>query len=561
MNYKHEIAKLINIDGFSVEDIESLITFPKDSSMGDYALPCFKFAKTLHKAPVIIANELKDTIPSSDMIDKVDSVAGYLNFTISKVPFIKETIDKIATEKENYGSSTLGSGKTICIDYSSINIAKPFHIGHLSTTVIGAALYRIYKFLGYNTVGINHLGDWGTQFGKLIVAYKLWGDKQKIENDGIRALLEIYVKFHTEAEKDDSLNDEARAWFKKIEDGDTEALGLFEWFKDITLKEVSRVYKRLDIKFDSYNGESFYNDKMQPILDEIEEKGLSKKSEGATIVDLEEYGMAPCLLKKADGATLYATRDLAAAFYRKKTYDFDKCLYVVAYQQNLHFRQWFKVVELMGYPWAKDLIHVAFGMVSLEGAALSTRKGNVVFLEEVLDNAVSKAYSIICEKNANLDNKEQIAEEVGVGAVVFSALSNNRIKDISFSYDKVLNFDGETAPYIQYTHARCCSVLEKGNMGSEIDYNGLNNEEAFELVKLLERFPQIIEDSASKNEPSMVTRHIVSVAQAYNKFYINHRIIDQPEGIKNARLLLTACTKDVIKTGLGLIGIKAPTKM
>ncbi len=561
MNYKHEIAKLINIEGFSTEDIENLITFPKDSSMGDYALPCFKFSKVLRKAPVIIANELKDTIPNSELIEKVESVAGYLNFTMSKVPFIKETLEKINTEKENYGSSTLGNGKTICIDYSSINIAKPFHIGHLSTTVIGAALYRIYKFLGYNTVGINHLGDWGTQFGKLIVAYKLWGDKEKIEKNGIRALLEIYVKFHTEAEKNDSLNDEARAWFKKIEDGDQEALGLFEWFKDITLKEVSRVYKRLDIKFDSYNGESFYNDKMQPILDEIEEKGLSKKSEGATIVDLEEYGMAPCLLKKADGATLYATRDLAAAFYRKKTYDFDKCLYVVAYQQNLHFKQWFKVVELMGYPWAKDLIHVAFGMVSLEGASLSTRKGNVVFLEEVLDNAVKKAYGIICEKNANLENKEQIAEEVGVGAVVFSALSNNRIKDISFSYDKVLNFDGETAPYIQYTHARCCSVLEKGNMGSEIDYKGLANDEAFELVKLLERFPQIIEDSANKNEPSMVTRHIISIAQAYNKFYINHRIIDQPEGIKNARLLLTACTKDVIKTGLNLIGIKAPTKM
>lgn len=561
MNYKHEIAKLINIEGVSKEEIEKLITFPKDSSMGDYSLPCFKFSKVLKKAPVIIANELKDSIEKTEIIDKVESVAGYLNFTINKTGFIKQTIDKVCELGENYGSSDIGNGKTVCIDYSSINIAKPFHIGHLSTTVIGAALYRIYKFLGYNTVGINHLGDWGTQFGKLIVAYKLWGNKEEIESRGIRALLEIYVKFHAEAEKNDSLNDEARAWFKKIEDGDQEALSLFGWFKDITLKEVSRIYDRLDIQFDSYNGESFYNDKMQPILDEIEQKGLSKTSEGAMIVDLEEYGMAPCLLKKADGATLYATRDLAAAFYRKNTYDFDKCLYVVAYQQNLHFKQWFKVVELMGYNWAKDLVHVAFGMVSLEGASLSTRKGNVVFLEEVLNTAVEKAYNIICEKNNGLENKEQIAEEVGVGAVVFSALSNNRIKDISFSYDKVLNFDGETAPYIQYTHARCCSVLEKGEIGSEIDYSAINNDEAVELIKLIDRFPQIVKDSAEKYEPSMVTRHIILIAQAYNKFYINHRILNQPEAVKNARMLLTKCTKDVIKTGLALIGIKAPTKM
>lgn len=561
MDYKKEIAKLIKIEGVSKEEIESLIVFPKDSAMGDYALPCFKFSKMLRKSPVMIADELKSKVELNDVITKVESVAGYLNFTINKKDFIVKTLNNVSETGENYGRSDLGKGKTVCIDYSSINIAKPFHIGHLSTTVIGAALYRIYKFLGYNTVGINHLGDWGTQFGKLIVAYKLWGDKKKIEENGIKALLEIYVKFHDEAEKNDALNDEARAWFKKIEDGNEEALELFNWFKAITLKEVQRVYDRLDVTFDSYNGESFYNDKMEPVLDEIEEKGLAKISEGATIVDLEEYGMPPCLLKKADGATLYATRDLAAAFYRKKTYDFDKCLYVVAYQQNLHFKQWFKVVELMGYPWAKDLIHVAFGMVSLEGSSLSTRKGNVVFLEEVLDNAVKKAYDIICDKNNDLQNKEEIAEEVGVGAVVFSALSNNRIKDISFSYDKVLNFDGETAPYVQYTHARCCSVLEKCEITSEIDYEGVNNPEAFELCKLLDRYPDIIKDASEKYEPSMVTRQIIDISQAYNKFYINHRIIDQPEGIRNARLLLTKAVKDVIKSGLGLIGIKAPSKM
>lgn len=562
MDYKKEIAKLINIDGISNQEIESLITFPKDSGLGDYCLPCFKFAKLMKKSPVEIADGLKHSVKPSEYIDKVDSVSGYLNFTINKTVFIKETVERIAAAKSDYGKSDEGKGKTICIDYSSINIAKPFHIGHLSTTVIGAALYRIYKFLGYNTIGINHLGDWGTQFGKLIVAYKLWGNKEKIESDGIKAMLEIYVKFHEEAEKDDSLNDLARAWFKRIEDSDEEALELFEWFKAITLKEVQRVYDRLDITFDSYNGESFYNDKMEPILKEIESKGLAKISNGALIVDLEPYGMPPCLLKKADGATLYATRDLAAAFYRKKTYDFDKCLYVVAYQQNLHFKQWFKVVELMGYPWAKNLIHVAFGMVSLEGSSLSTRKGNVVFLEEVLDNAVKKAYDIICEKNNGLINKEEIAEQVGVGAVVFSALANSRIKDISFSYDKVLNFDGETAPYIQYTHARCCSVLTRvAFCDGETDYQGLTNDEAFELIKLLDRYPKVLADAAEKYEPSILTRYLIDVSQAYNRFYINHRIIDSPIAVRNARLKLTDCVREIISKGLGLLGIKSPNRM
>lgn len=380
MDYKKEIAKLIQIDGVCAEEIEALITIPKEAEKGDYCLPCFRFSKLLKKPPMAIADELASSISADGLIRSVESVAGYLNFKLDKNLYNRQVLEKVLSEGEAFGSSDMGKGKTVCLDYSSINIAKPFHIGHLSTTVIGAALYRLYKFLGYNAVGINHLGDWGTQFGKLIVAYKLWGDKKDIEKRGVSALLEIYVRFHKEAEADNSLNEQARHWFKKIEDGDAEATELFVWFKDITLKEVSKTYKRLRIDFDSYNGESFYNDKMQPVIDELNQKGLLKDSEGAKVVSLDEFNMPPCLIVKADGATLYATRDLAAAFYRKKTYDFYKCLYVVAYQQNLHFRQWFKVVELMGYDWYKDLEHIAFGMVSMEdGGAIKTQKGKSFF--------------------------------------------------------------------------------------------------------------------------------------------------------------------------------------
>lgn len=376
---------------------------------------------------------------------------------------VSAAVREILEKGEDYGRSNVGAGKTVCIDYSSINIAKPFHIGHLSTTVIGSSLYKIFNFLGYRSVGINHLGDYGTQFGKLIVAYKRWGDRETVERENIREMLRLYVHFHEEAEKDPALDEEARHWFKRIEDKDPEALELFEWFKELTLKEVAKVYELLGVTFDSYAGESFYNDKMQPVLDELESKGLLTVSEGAKVVDLEAYGMPPCLLVKADGATLYATRDIAAAFYRKKTYDFDQCLYVVAYQQNLHFKQFFKVIELMGYEWAKDLKHVAFGMVSMEGGSMSTRKGKVIFLEEVLSRCIEKALAIITEKNPSLKDKESIAKDVGVGAVIFSTLSANRIKDITFSYDRVLNFEGETGPYVQYTYARCNSVMGKAD--------------------------------------------------------------------------------------------------
>lgn len=559
MDYKIQIADLININGIDKQEIIDNITSPKESGMGDFTLPCFKFSKILRKSPNIIAVELEKSIPLPEFLDRIEAVNGYLNFYLNNNYFLYQSVNTILDQSDRYGSSNIGQGKTICIDYSSVNIAKPFHIGHLSTTVIGAALYRIYQALGYNVVGINHLGDWGTQFGKLIVAYKKWGNKAAIEKDGIKELLRLYVKFHDEAEKDATLLDNGREWFRKIENGDTEAYEIFDYFKVITLAEVNRVYDRLDIKFDSYAGESFYNDKMTPIIQELEEKKLLIESEGAKVVMLE--GMAPCLLMKADGATLYATRDMAAAFYRKKTYNFDQCLYVVAYQQNLHFKQWFEVIRLMGYEWYNDLKHIAFGMVSLEDGTLSTRRGKVVFLEEVLDKAVIKCKKIIEDKNPDLINKAEVAEQIGVGAVVFSALINNRIKDIVFSYDKVLNFDGETGPYVQYTHARCNSVLNKAEIGATVDWTGIANPEAAELIRYLARYPEVVEAAATKYEPSLITRHIVNIAQLFNKFYYEHRIADGEEAICNARLKLTLAVKTVIANGLRLLGIKAPDKM
>lgn len=563
MDYKKYISQIINLQGVSQEEILEYIIIPPENDKGDYSLPCFKFSKTLKKSPVIIANELAQSIKPCQVIQRAEAVNGYLNIFINKDFFIKDTIEEILSAN-NYGASREGEGKTVCIDYSSVNIAKPFHIGHLSTTVIGGALYRIYNYLGYKAIGINHLGDWGTQFGKLISAYKRWSSLEDINSGGINEMLRIYVKFHQEAESNPSLDEEARGYFKKIEDNDAEATEIFTLFKDITLKEVKRIYNRLDIEFDYYSGESFYNDKMDAVLNELESKNLLSQSEGAKIVDLDKYGMPPCLILKADGATLYATRDIAAAFYRKKTFDFYKCLYVVAYQQNLHFNQFFKVIELMGYPWASDLEHVAFGMVSLEeGGAMSTRKGNLVLLEDVLNRCVEKSYQIISQKNPNLENKKEIAEVVGTGAVVFSALINNRIKDIVFSYDKVLNFDGETGPYIQYTCVRANSVLEKAqNLDDikEISYSNLNDIE-YELIKLSERYKQILKDVITKNEPSYLTRHLIEIAKCFNKFYFECKILSEEEGIKNRRLLITKAVLKVVRSGLSLLGIKVPDKM
>lgn len=560
--FEKDIATALAIDGLSVQDIAAALEIPKESKMGDLCLPCFKFSRAMKIAPPAIAQKLLPCIDGLDFVEKTEVVGGYLNIFFNRSAVAKGIAD-IAAADNRVGASNEGAGKTICIDYSSVNIAKPFHIGHLSTTVIGGALYRIFEHLGYNVVGINHLGDWGTQFGKLIVATRKWSSLEEVAQNDEYFLNSLYVRYHKEVESNPDMDDEARAWFKRIEDGDREATAYFDVYKKITMSAVGKVYDRLKIKFDSYAGESFYNDKMQPCLDILREKNLLVESDGAQVVNLEQWNMPPCLLVKADGATLYATRDIAAAYYRKNTYDFYKCLYVVAYQQNLHFKQLFKVLELMDFAGKDDVEHIAFGMVSLEDGAMSTRGGKVVWLQEVLDKAVAKAAAIIEEKNTDLQDKAAVAESVGVGAVVFSALWNNRIKDIVFSFDKVLNFDGETAPYVQYTYARCASTLRKGG---DIDFNNLDlsaitTDEGYEVIKSLLAFSDSVRQAAKLREPCSVTRHIVDLAEKFNRFYIKHRILVDDSSVKNARLLLTQAVANTIKTGLGLLGIDAPAQM
>ena len=560
MDYKKYIAEKINVEGVPCEEIEASIALPPNTEMGDYALPCFKFAKVMRKSPVAIAEELAKTVKADEIIADITAVNGYLNFKINKLGLAKETLGIIEKLGAVYGSSSLGAGKTVCIDYSSVNIAKPFHIGHLSTTVLGGALYKIFTFLGYKVVGINHLGDYGTQFGKLICAYKHWGDKNQVEEGGIHAINDLYVRFNTEATEE--MEAEAREYFRLIESGDKEANEIFEWFKSLTLAYVNKIYDRLGVKFDSYNGESFYLDKMQPVIDELTAKGLLVESEGAKVVDLVKYGMSPCLILRSDGASLYATRDLAAAYYRKNTYDFYKCLYVVAYQQNLHFKQVFKVLELLGKDWAKDMIHVAYGMVSLEDGAMSTRKGKVVWLEDVIERCVEKAYAVIDEKNPALENKRDIAEKVGVGSVIFGALYNNKIKDITFSYDKVLSFEGETGVYCQYTCARANSVLSKAEGVALKDSvpDELQAEE-YEVIKTLASFPDEVKEAAEKYEPSIIARYAVELAQKFNKFYFDCKILTADEPNKSFRLRLTKATLQTLTNALSLLGIGVPDKM
>lgn len=564
MNFKDIISEILKSDEIKKEDIFSALAPTPSLDKGDVCLPCFKFAKILRKSPQAIAGEFKEKTDSSSqpLIGKTAVEGGYLNIFFNRAFAVKEMVTAFS-QNGGVTKPKPKNGKTVCIDYSSVNIAKPFHIGHLLTTVIGGSLYRIFNYLGYNAVGINHLGDWGTQFGKMIVAYLNWGDDLDIEKRGVRALLDLYVRFHSEAEKDESLEAEGRAWFKKIEDGDSRALEIFNKFKDITLKEVKRVYDRLGVKFDSYAGESFYNDKMQPVIDELKAKNLLTESEGAMVVDLEKYGMPPCLILKSDGATLYATRDLAAAVYRKQHYDFYKNLYVVAYQQNLHFKQVFKVLELMGKTWASDCVHVPFGMVSLEGqGALSTRKGNVVFLDDVLNEAVEKAAKVIEGKNPELEDKQKIASDVGVGAVIFGALSSGRIKDLVFSIDKALSFEGETAPYLQYTHARCRSVLSRAGVSDgKIDYDVLTDDDSFTLVRLLSSFDDVVSDAAAKYEPSVVSRYLLDLAAVFNRFYLNCRIIGEKPDVMYTRLLITRYVAEALKEGLKLLLINAPDRM
>lgn len=565
MDFKEQIALLIsNVTDLEKDEILNLIEIP-NSDMGDFAFPCFKLAKTMKKAPNIIASELAEKIEKKEFIDNIQVVNAYINFYVSKSIYVEKVLTNVLNEKDNFGNSNMGNDKTVIIDYSSPNIAKPFHIGHLRSTVIGNSLYKIYKKLGYNVVGINHLGDWGTQFGKLIVAYKKWGNKELVEKDDIKELSKIYVKFHEESEKDKSLEDEARLWLVKMQEGDKEALDLWKWFCDISMKEFERVYKMLNISFDSYAGESFYNDKMQPVVDELFEKNILVESEGAKIVDLEPYNMPPCLILRSDGGTLYPTRDIAAAFYRKKEYNFEKCLYITALDQNLHFAQWFKVIDLMGYEWAKDLVHIPFGLVSLNDGKLSTRKGHVVLMEDILNHAIEKTKNIIEEKNPNLENKEEIAKDVGIGAVIFNDLFNSRVKNVVFDLERMLNFQGETGPYVQYTHARACSILEKENFNEDllknIDYSLICDEYSFELVKTLSQYPDKIVDASNKYEPFIITRHLVNVCQAFNKFYDENNIKNSEADLKNARLALVYATKTIIANGLYLLGINAPEKM
>ena len=563
MPFRHSIAAALAPRlGMAADTIEAMLETPPQPELGDYALPCFPFAKILRRNPAAIATELASE-PLPEGMVKAEATGGYANFFADRTLFAKKVLEKVEEEGAQYGARDMGEGRVVCIDYSSINIAKPFHIGHLSSTAIGHALYNLYNFMGYKSVGINHLGDWGTQFGKLLAAYELWGDGVDIEAGGVDAMLALYVRFHEEAEKDASLEDVARSWFKRIEDGDKKAIALFTRFKEATIREVMRIYDLLGVRFDSYAGESFYNDKMQPVVDELREKGLLVESDGAQIVDLSDADMPPCMILRSDGATLYATRDIAAAFYRKKAYDFAKCLYVVAYQQNLHFCQWFKVVEKMGYAWAKDLEHVNFGMVSLaDGGTLSTRRGNVVKLEDVLNSAMEQARCIMEEKSPELEDKDEVARQVGIGAVVFGVLYNARIKDIAFSFERALSFDGETAPYLMYTHARCRSVLKKAvETGDAPDYEALGGEFAFAVVRALGKYPDALLGAMEKNEPYLVARSLIELAQAFNRYYYQRRILDGDGAETAARVLLTGAVATVLENGLHLLGICAPERM
>ena len=553
------VAKAADLD---ISEVENLIEIPKPG-MGDYAFPCFKLAKVMKKAPQVIASEIAEKIEKPEFVEKINVLNAYINFYVNKTVFVENVLKKVSEKGSKYIGSDIGNGKTIVIDYSSPNIANPFHIGHLRSTAIGNSLYKIYKALGYNVVGINHLGDWGTQFGKLIVAYKLWGNKEAVEKDDIKELSRIYVKFHEEAEKNPSLNDEARSWLVKMQEGDKEAIDLWKWFCDISMKEFNRIYKRLNITFDSYAGESFYNDKMQAVVDELREKNLLTESQGAQIVDLEKYNMPPCLILRSDGGTLYPTRDIAAAFYRKKTYNFDKCIYVTALDQNLHFAQWFKVIELMGYDWARDLVHTPFGLVSLGDGKLSTRKGHVVLMEDILNMSVEKTKNIIEEKNPNLENKDEIAEEVGIGAIIFEDLFNSRIKNVVFDFDRMLNFDGETGPYAQYTHARACSIIKRAgvDVDENIDYSLLNDEASFNVCKVINEFPDKLAEAADKNEPYIIARQIIEVCKAFNKFYNENNILNSEDNVKNARLKLVFAVRNVLRDGLDLLGVSAPEQM
>lgn len=574
INYKEEIAKLIapQVEGLTIEEIQSMVEVPQDKTMGDYAFPCFKLAKQLRKAPPLIAKGIAEELSKNEVFEKVEQVNAYVNMFISKGEMVASVISEALELGEEYGKTNIGNGGNIVVDFSAPNIAKPFHIGHIRSTVIGNAICKIYRAMGYNVIGVNHLGDYGTQFGKMIVAYRKWGKEEDVKAEPIKTLLGYYTKFHEEAEKDPSLDDEARDTFAKLEAGSEEEVKLWQWFRDESLKEFNRVYDLLGITFESYAGESFYSDKMPAAIQELRDKGLLVPSEGAEIVKLEEFGLTDAPILKSNGSSIYITRDIACALYRKKTYDFVKAIYVVASQQNLHFQQLKKIIELMGYEWAKDIIHTPFGLVSLEDGTMSTRHGRVVFLEDVLKRAIEETKKIIVEKGVATDNVDETAKQVGIGAVVFNELSNNRIKDYVFSWDKVLDFNGETGPYAQYTYARCASIMRNAGddavmKAMEMAKNGKINTEfvtgdaAYELTKLIYQLPDAVIDAGNRYEPSVVTRHIVDICQAFNRFYHDEHILVDNEEEMLSKLSLVIATKIAIKNGLTLLGMDAPERM
>lgn len=563
MNYKKLVAERIksNVD-MKMEDIEKMIEVPPKPEMGDYAFPCFQLAKIFRKAPNIIASELKNKIDSRYFY-KVENLGPYLNFFVNREKFAQYIISEILNKKDDYGKSSIGKGKNIVIEFSSPNIAKPFHVGHLFSTAIGNSIYKMMDFQGYNCVRINHLGDWGTQFGKLISAYKRWCNEEELKKDPIKELLRIYVKFHEEAEKDPSLEDEGRMYFRKLENGEEEEVKLWKRFKDLSMKKFSKVYDELGVEFDSYAGESFYTDKMDSVIDEIDKCGLLKESNGAKVVMLDKYNMPPCIIKKSDGATIYATRDLAAAIYRKKTYNFDKCIYVVGMDQSLHFKQVFTTLKLMGNDWANSCVHVGFGLVKFANKKLSTRHGDVIFLEDLLQKSIDRTLGIIEEKNPNLENKYGVAKKIGIGAIIFNYLKNNRERDIIFDWDEMLSFEGETGPYVQYSYARGKSILRKaGKFSSVVNCPKVKSKEEFELTKILSEFNSHILIAIDRLEPFVITRYVIDVAKMFNKFYNSCSILNTKDvNTKNFRLQLVEASCQVIKNALYLLGINVVERM
>lgn len=564
---KKEICEAIGeiIPSVAAEEVSKLMEVPPEETMGDFALPCFSFAKILHKSPVIIAKELQEALKDKREalgIERLEVVSGYLNIFMDRSKYAEYWVKKIG--EKDFDIKKPGTGRTVCMDYSSPNIAKNFHVGHLRTTIIGNSIYKIYDKLGYKVVRINHLGDWGTQFGKLIVAYKKWSSRAEVEEKGIEELLRIYIKFSNEVKENPELMTEARQWFIKMEQEDEEALTIWNWFKDISLIEFERIYKLLDVAFDSYTGESFYRSRVPALVETLKEKNLLVESEGARVIDLSDYDMPPCLITKSDGGSIYHSRDIAAVLYRKEKYNFYKCLYVTGSEQSLHFKQVFKAVNLMGYDWTDNLVHIPYGLVRLNGAKLATRDGNIIYAEDLLKEAIERAKELIEKKNPDLPDIDETARKVGVGAVIFHDLFNQRIKDIDFSWNEVMNFDGATGPYVQYTYARAKSILSRNQTAYQegfIDYGKLTDTVSYGVIKALSGYEEAINMAADRYEPSIVARYVISLASAFNKFYNQCSILSAPEEEKKARLLLVDLVQRVIKDCSGLLGIQCPEKM